>query len=192
MGRFVGTVIAAGAALALSAALAGTAIACPPPPPYPPAPRLAEGTPPANVTAWEQAWEQAWSQTSAVRQRDWSLQQQVRLFDEAKALVVVRYDREGKTSGYPKEDDFRNGQRLSVLSPVRWVKGAGKGTELKLEFQDAEMCMRMPAHEAFYGKPGDVFLIYLKGDTLEQANVLEGVPVSEVVEPRALAALTAD
>lgn len=188
MGRFVGTVIAAGAA----AALAGSAIACPPPPPYPPAPKLAAGAGKDDEAAWEQAWAQAWSQTRTVQQRDWSLQQQVRLFDEAKALVIVRYDHEGKTSGYPKEVDFMNGQRLSVLKPVRWVKGAGEGKELQLQFQDAPMCMRMPAHEAFYGAPGDVFLIYLKGDKLEQANVLEGIPVSKVVEPRTLAALTAE
>lgn len=186
MSRFVGTAIAAGAALAL----AGTAIACPPPPPYPPAPDLAAGTPSADKTAWEQAWDQAWAQSRGEQDRAWALKQQTRLFDEAKALVLVRYDHEGKTSGHPKAEDYLNGQRLSVLKPVRWVKGKGAGGELKLEFQDAEMCMRMPAHVAFYGKPGDVFLIYLKGDTLTQANVLEGLNIKSLVEPRTLAALT--
>ncbi len=56
--------------------------------------------------------------------------------------------------------------------------------------RSASPCGQMPAHDAFYGKPGDVFLIYLSGDTLQQTDVLDGFALNRIIEPRILAALT--
>ena len=47
-------------------------------------------------------------------------------------------------------------------------------------------CGQIPAHDAFYGKPGEVFLVYLADD----GHVMEGFRLEKIAEPRTLAALT--
>ena len=114
--------IAAAMSVAM-AALASPALACsiiPPPPPPMPAP----GTPEADVSALNQAWWKAHGLKSAEETRDWTLKQQVRLFDEAGALVLVRYVREDKTKGLPEEVDFLNGQPLGW--PLQHSYAAGE------------------------------------------------------------------
>ena len=113
---------------------------------------------------------------------------QVALFDEAESLVLVRYDREGKTSGAPEEFDYMNGRLLVYLKPVRWVKGDGQSVELQVGMGDAPPCARMKAHDALYGKPGDVFLVYLSGGA--QPALLEAYALDHIIEPRTIAALT--
>jgi hypothetical protein len=171
---------------AMALAFAAPAFACsilPPPPPPPAAP----GTPKADVEAAERAWSEAHGRRYAEEQRAWTLKQQARLFDEAKGLVVVRFDRQGKVSGMPKELDHMNGDPLAILKPVRWVKGQGSPNEIVIGSGLAPPCGQIPAHDAFYGKPGEVFLLYIAEDN----HVLDGFRIEKIIEPRAIAALTA-
>lgn len=179
-----------GIAAAMAAAMgffAAPALACsimPPPPPPMPAP----GTPEADVSALNQAWWKAHSLKYAEETRDWTLKQQVRLFDEAGALVLVRYVREDKTKGLPEEFDYMNGQPLAVLKPIRWIKGSGPSAEINLGSSMAPPCGQMTGQDALYGKPGDVFLVYLSGGA--QPTVLEAYLLDRIIEPRTIAALT--
>lgn len=165
---------------ALAWALAATpALACsimPPPPPPIPAP----GTPQADADALAIAWGKAHSLKYAEELRDFAMRRQVGLFDEAKSLVLVRFDRQGKAG----EDT------LAILKPVRWLKGRGVAAELSIGMTQPPPCGQMTAHDAYYGKPGDVFLVYLSGNTLQQSQVLEAFALDRIIEPRTIAALT--
>lgn len=170
----------------LAASMAAPALACMPLPP-PPLPSPPAGASAADIAALEQAWSQAQTALRVQEDAAWRLKQQASLFDEAKSIAVVRYVREDKISGMPKNLDHMNGNPLAILKPVRWVKGTGASNEIKLSEGMAPPCGWIPAHDAFHGKPGEVFLIYLATDD----HILEGFNLGRIVEPRTLAALTA-
>lgn len=171
---------------ALAASIAAPAFACSPVPP-PPLPAPPAGASQADVWALEQAWGQAHAAVRAQEDAAWRLKQQVSLFDEAMRIAVVRYVREDKVSGMPKNLDYLNGNPLVVLKPVHWVKGTGSSDELKLSEGMAPPCGWTPAHDAFHGKPDEVFLLYLAAD----GRIMEGFRIDRITEPRTLAALTA-
>lgn len=180
MNRFGRFAVAAAAAMMMAA----PALACSPMP-FPPPPPAAAGTSDADVAALSLAWNRAHAVARAEEDRVWKLRQQTALFDAAKSLVIVRYDRGGKTG---KGDDA---ETAAVLKPVRWVKGSGASDELQLGMGDLPPCGQMVGHDAYYGKPGDVFVVYLSGNKLQQQDVLEAMSIERIMEPRTLAALTA-
>lgn len=138
------------------------------------------------MVALDTAWSKAQGLKYAMENRDWTLQQQAHLFDEAGAIVIVRHVREDVTKGAPKEFDYMNGQRMAVLKPLRWVKGSGSPDEINIASTMPPPCGQMAGHDAVYGKPGEVFLVYLAADkSLMQAYSLE-----RIIEPRTIAALT--
>jgi hypothetical protein len=81
-----------------------------------------------------------------------------------------------------------NGQPLAVLKPIRWIKGSGPSAEINLGSSMAPPCGQMTGQDALYGKPGDVFLVYLSGGA--QPTVLEAYLLDRIIEPRTIAALT--
>jgi len=170
--------------------MAAPALACSPLP-FPPPPPVAAGTSEADAEAQSLAWMRAHAAVRAEEDRVWRLKGQAALFDEAKSLIIVRYDREEKTSGAPKEFDYMNGQPMAVLKPVRWVKGNGASDDLKISRGQLPPCGQMIGHDAFYGKPGEVFLVYLNGNKVEQQYMLEALAIDRIIEPRTLAALIA-
>ena len=169
----------------LVASTAAPALACSPMP-FPPPPAAPAGASQADVWALEQAWGQAHAAVRAQEDAAWRMKQQGRLFDEAKSIAVVRYVREDRISGMPKDLDYMNGHPLAVLKPVRWVKGAGSSDELKLSEGMAPPCGWIPAHDAFHGKPDEVFLIYLADD----GHIVEGFRIEKITDTRTLAVLT--
>jgi hypothetical protein len=184
MNRFQRIGIISAAALAFAA----PAFACSimPPPPPPPA---AAGTPQADVDALAMAWGKAHGLKYSEEMRDWAMRRQTGLFDDAKSLVLVRYDRE----------DTTNDEKLAILRPIRWLtgiaafrslKGSGVSAELKLGSSMPPPCGQMIGHDAFYAKPGDVFLVYLSGDEVRAQDVLEAYSLDRIIEPRTIAALT--
>lgn len=185
MGRIGGIAIAVAAGLMLAA----PAFACMPMPP-PPMPAPAAGTSAADVAALELAWGQSYAASRALEDRDWQVKQQARLFDEATRVVIVRYDREEKTRGMPKEFAYMNGQPQVVVKPLRWVKGEADAGELRIGMGEAPPCGQMRAQDAFNGKPGDVFLVYLAG-TKAQPEMMQALKLDRIIEPRTLAALNA-
>ncbi len=180
MGRFGGIGIAVAAGLMLAA----PALACMPMPP-PPMPVPAAGTSAADVAALELAWGQSYAASRALEDREWQLKQQASLFDMAKSLVIVRYDRAATTG---KGDAA---QTVAVLKPLRWVKGEGASTEMKLGMREPAPCGQMRGHAAYYGKPGEVFVAYLSGNVLRDKDVLEVYAIDRIMDPRTLAALNA-
>lgn len=172
--------IISAAALALATPAFACSIMPPPPPPEAPAGASAD-----DVAALNLAWGQSYAAQRVAEDQAWKLKQQASLFDTAKSLVIVRYDREAKVG---KGDDA---QTVAVLKPVRWVKGQGKSAEVQLGMSAPPPCGQMMGHAAYYGKPGDVFLVYLSGNVLKQADMLEAYAIDRIVEPRTLAALTA-
>ncbi len=186
MGRFIGIGMAAVAAVLL----ASPALACSPLP-YPPMPEAPAGASAADVAALQLAWSKSNAASRAIEDRDWQMKQQSNLFDMAKSLVIVRYDRQEPAGKTASGANWREGEPSAVLKPVRWVKGQGAATEMKLGMSDPPPCGQMRGHAAYYGKPGDVFLVYLSGDVLTQKDVLEAYPIDRIMETRTLAALTA-
>ncbi len=176
--------VLAAAAVMLTAPAFACSIMPPPPPPIP-----APGTPEADVEALAMAWGKAHGLKYAEETRDWKLKQQVRLFDEADALVLVRFVREDVTKGLPKDFEDMNGQPLAVLKPIRWVKGSGSPAEINLGSTMPPPCGQMIGHDAVYGKPGDVLLVYLSGG--KQPTVMEAYSLDRIIEPRTIAALAA-
>jgi hypothetical protein len=173
-------------AVAMAVGLAAPAFACSPlAPPLPPA--APEGTSAADARALADAWKQAHWQRDGEQERARQLKEQTRLFDEAVSIALVRYDRADKVSGMPPEFAHMNGGALAILKPVRWLKGAGASDELSVGRGVAPPCGWTPANDALNGKPGDVFLIYLTADR----GVMDGFRLDRIVEPRTLAALTA-
>lgn len=168
------------AALALATPAFACSIIPPPPPPEAPAGASAE-----DIAALNLAWGQAYGAQREAEDRAWKLKQQANLFDMAKSLVIVRYDREARVG---KGDDA---QTVAVLKPVRWVKGQGKSTDFQLGMSQPPPCGQMAGHAAYYGKPGDVFVVYLSGNVLRQADMLEAYAIDRIAEPRTLAALMA-
>jgi hypothetical protein len=166
-------------AAALSMALAAPALACSIMPP-PPVPIPAAGTPQADVDALAMAWGKAHALKYSEELRDWAMRRQVGLFNEAKGLVLVRYDHEALSG----ED------RFAVLKPVRWLRGSGRSSELRIGMTQPPPCGQMTAHDAYYGKPGEVFLVYLSGNALDKGQVLEAFALDRIIEPRTIAALT--
>ena len=180
MGRFQRFMLIGAAAMAF----ASPALACsilPPPPPPPAAP----GTPEADVVALEMAWSKAHGLKYGEETRDWNMKQQARLFDDAGAIAIVRHVREGVTSGAPKEFDYMNGQRMAVLKPIRWVKGSGSAAEINIASSMPPPCGQMIGHDAVYGKPDDVFLVYLSADK----SLMQAWSLDRIIEPRTIAAL---
>lgn len=178
MNRLGRTGVATALAMALGT-FAAPALACsimPPPPPPIPAP----GTPEADVAALNQAWGAAHGLKHAEETRDWAMRRQVGLFDDAKSLVLVRYDRQAKAGD----------ETFAVLKPIRWLKGRGVAAELRVGMTQPPPCGQMTGHDAYYGKPGDVFLVYLSGNTLRTKDVLEAFALNRLIEPRTIAALT--
>lgn len=180
MGRIGGVGIVAAAALMLAA----PAMACMPMPP-PPMPAAPAGSSAADIAALELAWGQSHAASRALEDREWQLKQQANLFDMAKSLVIVRYDREVIAG---KGDDA---QTFAVLKPVHWVKGAGKSTELNLGMSEPAPCGLMRGNAAYYGKPGEVFVAYLSGSVLRDKDVLEVYAIDRIMDPRTLAVLNA-
>jgi hypothetical protein len=183
MNRFGRFAVVAAAAVVMAA----PALACSPMP-FPPPPPAQAGTPPADVAALALVWTQAHAISRAEEDRAWRLKGQAALFDEAKSLVVVRYDREA-TIG--KGDDA---EKVAVLKPVRWVKGAAPSkanSEMQLGMSEPPPCGQMRGHAAYYGKPGDVFVVYLKGNVLRQEDMIEAYAIDRIMDPRTLAALMA-
>jgi len=148
------------------------------PPPPPPVPAV--GTPPADVAALNLAWGAAHALVRAEEDRAWMLKGQGRLFDDSKSLVLVRYDRAAKSG----EDT------LAILKPIRWLKGRGVAAELRIGMTEPPPCGQITAHDAYYGKPGEVFLVYLSGNTLRMQDLLQAYALDRIIEPRTIAALT--
>jgi hypothetical protein len=177
-------------AAAVAAGLAAPAIACPPPPPPPAPPAAPAGTPEADARALADGWNLAQRALSYVQDRDRQLEQQVGLFDRAGGLVLARVESEGRTSGYPEEFAYMNNMPLVMMKPVRWVKGAGGSEAFQLAETNLMSCGYGAVDAAVRGQVGDVLLVYLDGAELRQDNVLFVLPVSRIIEPRALALLT--
>ncbi len=178
-----------GAVLAVAMVMgAAPAWACQPPQPPPRAPVAAPGTPEADARALATAWDQAHAVRRAEEFRAYRLSQQADLFDRSATLVVARVERQGVAG---LQDGSRTMPPPAVLKPVRWLKGKGEGSELQLAWgPGAHMCVPMAAYEAFVGKPGEVFLVYLSGDSLRQQDVLEAFAIDQIIEPRAIEMLT--
>lgn len=186
MGRITGLGMAAAAALFLAA----PALACTPMP-FPPMPEPAAGTSAEDAAALQRAWSTSHAASRALEDRDWQLKQQFNLFDMSKSLVVVRFVRQEPAGKTAAGANWRDGEPSAVLKAVRWVKGKGAGTEMKLGMSDPPPCGQMAGHAAYYGKPGDVFLVYLKGDVLTQKDMIEAYAIDRIMDPRTLAALNA-
>lgn len=173
MNRFQRIALVGAATLAFAAPAFACSIMPPPPPPMP-----APGTPEADVSALNLAWGTAHNLKYGEELRAFAMRQQVRLFDEAASVVVVRYDREGKSG------ESTN----AVLKPVRWLKGGSAPAELAIGMTQPPPCGQMIGHDAYYGKPGDVFIAYLSSERKPQ--VLEAYALTRIIEPRTIAALT--
>lgn len=182
------TAIRLGMICAMAVAFASPALACSILPP-PPAPTPAPGTSEADAFALQAAWSQAHGLKYDQETRDRAMKQQVRLYDESVSIVIARHVREDVTSGAPKEFDFMNGLRMAVVKPLRWVKGSGDLAEINIASPGMlPPCAQMTGHDAIYGKPGDVFLVYLTGG--DQPGVMEAYSLDRIIEPRTIEALT--
>jgi hypothetical protein len=77
------------------------------------------------------------------------------------------------------------------LTPLTWLKGKGGPWQFELGYTEETSCGPGPHFDAIAGKPADTFIVFSQGDTPGQETVMFTVKVSELVEPRAIAALKA-
>ena len=66
-------------------------------------PVAARGTPEGGAQAQPRAWNQAHWTPSAEKRRGWEIQRQADLLEKPTSLALMRFDREGKTSGMPPQ-----------------------------------------------------------------------------------------
>lgn len=171
--------------------MAAQASACPPPPPFPPPPAPAVGMSAADIEAQQKAWSEAHQSLRDLQDADWRLQYQRMLFSEAESILIARIDRVEAREKLPEDQAYLQEMPRVVLKPVEWVKGSGSAAELPLVYTGLTSCGPMPGFEAMWGKPGGVYVVYLKtGAALAQANVMHVIAVNNIRDADTLAALT--
>ena len=152
------------------------ALACSPPiPSPPPPPRVGVGV--ADAAALEAAWIAAQKTLLEERKRQGTADAQRNMFERAGAVFLARLD------------SITEAQ--SVLAPVEWIKGARVVGGLTLAQTTWTTCGPIVSENGVYGQPGEVFIVYLKGDALLQAETLNVLPISRVVDPQTLERLSA-
>lgn len=155
---------------------AAPSLACSPLlPPPPPPPR--EGVGVADAAALEAAWITAQNTLMEERKRQGTADAQRNLFERAGAVFLARVDSITETQ--------------SVLAPVEWLKGVRVFGDLTLAQTTWTTCGPIVSENGVYGQPGETFIVYLKGDALLQAETLNVLPVSRVVDPQTLERLSA-
>lgn len=165
-----------GAAVASVVLAAPEAFACSPLlPPPPPPPR--DGVAPADAAALGTAWAAAQETLGAELRRQLTAEAQRALFDRAGSVLVARLDRIGESR--------------SVLAPVLWLKGEPVAGELAMAQSTWTTCGPVASRNGVQGEPGEVFVVYLKGRALLQAETLDALKVAKVVDPETLKLLTA-
>ncbi len=111
---------------------------------------------------------------------------QAEMWDKADLVFVARVEQSRtKLSTSPF------GMMEVDLMPLTWLKGQGGPWQFALGHAGEQICGPQPRFDAIAGKPGDTFIVFAQGDTPGQETVLFTVKLSELVEPRALAALKA-
>lgn len=157
--------------LVLAAAGGQPALACTsPPPPPPPPPRV--GVSAEDAAALRVAWAMAQKAAGEARERQQAMDDQRRLFDTAGSVLVARIDRVEAVR--------------SFLVPVQWLKGEPVAGELEFALSTWTTCRAVASVNGVHGTPGEVFIVYLKGNALLQADTLEARPVSKIVDPETL------
>lgn len=175
MNRFHRLLLIAAAFLAIPAPALACSILPPPPPPAPP-PGVSE----ADAAALVRAWSEAQQVRFELGMRQERLRRQANLFDEAGTILLARYDRK-----------VMIGEEASaILQPISWLKGASPGAELVLGPGLQPPCAPMIGHEAYYGAPGEVFVVFLREAGSAARTVLEAFAVDTLIEPRLIAGLT--
>lgn len=152
------------------------AMACSPPAPSPPPPPR-EDMAPADAAALHAAWVAAQATLVAERERQSKAKDQRGLFDRAGSVFLARLDQ------------IETGR--SVLAPVMRLKGEPEAGQLVLALKTWTTCGPTPAINGVYGKVGDVFVVYLKGQALLQDEILDAFPVRKIVDEDVLALLIA-
>lgn len=175
MGRLRRLLFIVAAALVLPAPALACSILPPPPPPAPP-PGVSE----ADAAALVRAWSEAQQVKFELGMREQRLRRQANLFDDAGTILLVRFDRKVMSGEEEK----------AVLQPIGWLKGASPARELVLERGLQPPCSAIIAHEAYYGSPGEVFVVFLKETGGAARTVLEAFAVEGLIEPRLVAGLT--
>jgi hypothetical protein len=153
---------------------AAPACACSPPMLSPPPPPRA-GASEADAAALSVAWAAAQKTANEARELQLAADDQRRLFETAGSVLVARID--------------RLEEARSFLVPVQWLKGEPVAGELELALSTWTTCRAVAAVNGVHGTPGEVFVVYLNGNALLQAETLEARPVSKIVDPETLALL---
>lgn len=107
-------------------------------------------------------------------------------WDKADLVFVARVEQSREKPG-----TSRFGMFEFDLMPLTWLKGQGGPWQFGLADTGSSMCSPLPGFDAIRGKPGDTFIVFSQGDTPGQESVRFTVKTSELVEPRAIAALKA-
>lgn len=169
-----------GAVLLIAAIAAGAkapAWACAPLIPSPPPPPRA-GVSQADAAALGAAWTAAQLTLSEERERQQAAGEQRRLYEAAGSVVLARFDR------------MADAPTRSFLVPLQWLKGEPVAGELAFELSTWTTCRAVASVNGVHGVPGEVFLVYLTGSVLLQAETLDARPVSKIIDPETLAILS--
>lgn len=111
---------------------------------------------------------------------------QAEMWDKADLVFVARVE-QSRTKPVQTLADA-----LQVdLMPLTWLKGQAGPWQFELGYTAESSCGPEPHFDAIAGKSGDTFIIFSQGDTPGQETVMFTAKVSDLVEPRALAALKA-
>lgn len=154
---------------------ASPAFACSPPIPSPPPPPRV-GVSEADAAALGAAWAAAQKTLGEARERQQAADDQRRLFETAGNVLLARIDRVEAVR--------------SFLVPVQWLKGEPVAGELVFALSTWTTCRAVASVNGVNGTLGEVFVVYLRGSALLQAEVLDARPVSKIVDPETLAIMS--
>jgi hypothetical protein len=158
-------------AVAVAMTGAAPAMACshpilaPPPPPR-------TGVSEADAATLMAAWTISQMALSEAREREMAAYDQRRLFETAGSVLIARFDRAVEARSY--------------LVPVQWLKGEPVAGELEFALS-TWTCQAVASANGVHGAPGEVFVVYLRGNALLQADTLDARPLGRIVDPETLA-----
>lgn len=152
---------------------------------------LPEGTSQADAEALQLAWNTAHQKVRDARSiAEWR-KYQASVFETADSIVLARIVRADVRHDRASQEAHLYGTPVVYLKPLKWLRGEGASRELALATTSRTSCGLMPGYAAMTGKPGDVHVIYLSGDVLDQEHVLSVMAVEGLDDPGTLALLTA-
>ena len=136
-----------------------------------------QGLSPEESSRFQQEAEASWRARMLI-------EHQYRAWVQADAVFLARIEElppSTITGRFGSSMDVVN-VRDVVLMPVTWLKGEGSASQFRIGPQEFNSCGPWPFWPALRGAPGDMHVVYVKGDPPSQETVLDVIPAADIRE----------